>query len=152
MCGARLKRKLESKGMNSHMPVLNICENVLWEKRLDSPVEPVCVVLGTEVHSPCQVLPVANASTVYNRWRRWTVLSTAGTGELVDAHQEVQHSMDQTESWRTICMTKDNLILNRCLVALEHKAMDELKASEVDSAKELTLLDLDCMAHSCVHT
>ena len=150
-----LKRKLDACGKNAHMQVLTQCENI-FVARTDlssdpaSPTAPdsASVILSSSpVQSPCQVLPVANAMTVYDRWLRWTAVSTAGSGCAVDKDRELQQALDAV-AWKTIILAKDNLQLNMCLVHLQEQNL--ANAPEGSPVREMSMLDFKCACHSAV--
>ena len=50
---------------------------------------------------------------------------------IVDAEQKVSKAVAQAD-WRTLVMQKDNLILNRCLVALEQQKIADADFAPID--------------------
>ena len=143
--GKKLQQKLEMKGKNCHMPFLNVTEHVFRDRML---AEVGCRTSCVEIQSPTQMLPQANAATVHNRWLKWTLLASGSTGEAVDSERRVLQHIRNIE-WVTLIMQKDNLGLNRCLVALEQKKMVGCDADQVPSPSQ-TLLDLNCFGHTTV--
>lgn len=136
-----------------HLPVLNSSETVFSVRRSIAPSsDPSCsVCLGAEVASPAQVLPVANWSTVADRWNAWSAVTSTGIGSrlafgnlplLTDARDALQ--------WPTLLFTRDNLGVNDCIVASEEQKLDAAVAAGVDVAIETTLLSTGCCTHSAV--
>ena len=106
----RLQEKLESRGKNCHMPVLNLCENLFCEQSREANGAVDHFVCGSEVASPAQVLPLANAPTVTNRWEAWTVLQGSDPGIRVDVGGVLAPKLE-TPTWKTVMIIKDNLAL-----------------------------------------
>lgn len=77
----RLRKKLQQKGRNAHMPVLNQNET-LFTCAVDDADTPARLQVH-DCDSPAQVLPVGNTATLYKRWRSWSALLTDGTGDKV---------------------------------------------------------------------
>ena len=143
----KVLQKLAAKGKNCHMPFINLNEHIFNEVVTSSDdILTLCIA----VHSPAQMLPQANAATVYDRWARWSCgAMSSSAGGKVDTSGVVQAEMSKVD-WRTLVMQKDNLALNKCLVALEQRAMNAAIAVAKDGSRSKTLLDLSCYAHSCV--
>jgi hypothetical protein len=140
-------RRLSRKGKNVHMPVLNMEQHIFAEK-CTSISTPMPLVVGSLIHAPAQVLPAANASTVHDRWARWSITAVA-TGRKLDDGNLLGERLTQVP-WKTLVMCKDNLILNDCLVALELKACNEERQLLTDNVNDTTVLDLNCIGHSAV--
>ena len=149
-CDPRFLKKLSVRGKNCVMPVLNKVEhNDSWKDSVDD-MQLQYHARGAHVHAPAQVLPVANAPTVYSRWQRFTALTTNGSGEKVDPDRSLDGSLRQ-QRWKTVVMNKDNLQLNNILVAKQQKEIDYLREHSLeDGADEVSLLDLSCFGHSIV--
>ena len=90
------------KGKNVHLPALNIVEK-LYASRSDGDVASRAAV----VHSPAQILPVANISTVYDRWKTWTASQASGAG--VKFGDSLRQAVLQRPVWRHVTLTRDNL-------------------------------------------
>ena len=139
------------------MQVLTQCENLFVirdcgdsssgdAKRID---HQSCVVSGSPIESPSQVLPVPNATTVYDRWLRWTALNSEGSGRSVDKLRELQTALDAVP-WKTVVLSKDNLLLNMCMVCWQERNI--INAPEESPVGEMTLIDFRCACHSAVLT
>ena len=146
----RVLQKLERKGKNVNLPVLNVNED--WFALKSDPVaaDKFDCASAAEVFTPAQVLPLGNAGTVYNRWQRVTAHTMDGSGSFIDRRGDLTEVLSNM-SWRTLVMVKDNLNLNNCLVALEQQKIDqENRFGVVDCSSELSLLDINCCGHSAV--
>ena len=84
------------KGRNVHLPVLNVCPNLLLTKfqASDEHVESSSssssstalrpFTRGADFECPAQPMPQANAATVHSHWKRWAPLGLGTTGRRID--------------------------------------------------------------------
>lgn len=99
------------------MPVLNITESTCAVQLYS--------IKGTEIISPAQPLPTANASTVRNRLHNWSTCFPGGTGERVDPTRCIDAACVESGVWRTSILVRDNLLLNHALVSLDTCILDK---------------------------
>ena len=143
---ASVKKGLVAKGNNVHMPVLNIVERLHVRRAHDAGLRKL---RSATVHSPAQVLPTPNTSTVRHRWAQWSAMTSRGSGKKIDGDGSLNNALDATENvWRTMVMNKDNLGLNDCIVALEEGVLRAKVGA--GGACEETLLSTSCVCHSAV--
>ena len=105
------------------------------------------ILSGAAVQAPSLVLPIANAMPVYDRWAKWSVMSTEGCGRCVDQGGVCQAALDQIP-WKVLVLGKDNLQLNMCLVCLQERNI--AGAPEDSPIHSMSLIDFKCAAHSVV--
>ena len=143
-----LARKLKLKGHNVFMPVLNLVERVFVRREHASHDG----LLGTEVHSPCQVLSNPNASTVRDRWSNWSCITARGAGTSLCAgvpESELQ-SIVMKAPWKIVVLVRDNLGLNSSIIGMEEKYVASLAVEGMDPDAIPSILSVECAAHSCV--
>jgi hypothetical protein len=142
---ALLRRRRRGKMVRS--PVLNLCEKIFL--RVDGHGRRR--VQASSPHSPAQVLPAANYSTVLDRWRNWSVSNGSATaGRNVDPLGAINPS--PSESWGCIAMVKDGLMVNNnmaCRIEQEIGRRKEL-AEPAASASVPGVFHMNCAAHSVV--
>ena len=107
-----LERKMRRKGKNVQLQVLNVSERLFVATLPSSTVLQDSSIASVEVQSPAQVLTVANAPTLYDRWLRWTVLSAEPPGDAVDPARDLERALRPEQPlrrtpWRVIVMLKD---------------------------------------------
>ena len=146
-------RKRKKHGRQMHCPVLNMVESIFVLSGCGGAAEQIHIEAVCP-HSPCQVLPEANYSTVLDRWRRWTVGSgSPSAGSKVDPHRVI--ALDVAGSWSSIVMVKDGLMLNNNMVRkVEDALRDRRLAAGLRSAEAAesvpSLLHYNCIAHNTV--
>ena len=108
--GAKLMKRQQSKGRMKHAPVLNVCETIIKTETSSGHTQ----IAGASVASPPTVMPEANASTLYNRWRRWTCGTGGLPGQRVDPDGALSGALSTSaaRSWKGITVVKDCLQVN----------------------------------------
>eukprot|EP00959_Pyramimonas_sp_CCMP1952_P422280 8846103-Pyramimonas_sp.AAC.1 len=106
-----------------HAAVLNIQESLFKFESTQGSVS------ALDVFSPAQVLPLANYSTVLDRWRRWSIMNGVGPGAGVDPDGELGSDISRLACWVNLVMVRDCLSLNDCLVAKTETACQVMRAS-----------------------
>lgn len=149
--GARLAAWAGRRGNNAHMPVLNLCETLFIRAESTAPASQEKLLLGCEIHSPAQVLPAANATTIHQRWGQWSVMTTRGPGALVSSGSDLAEISPKVP-WRTMVLVRDNLVANDCIVALGEQSLQRAQASLAggQTDADITLMSVPCTGHSVV--
>jgi len=153
----RLNKKMKIRGPNVHMPVLNSVEHVFIERTMppsdDGQVGIGEISMGAECVVPAQVLPMANAGTICDRKKRWSIQTCAGPGKVKCGSDwdDVKKKWDATP-WKTFISCSDNIGTNACVQALEEadvaKTNSALDDPEGDEA--IGYLDVKCGGHSAI--
>ena len=144
-----LARRLEQKGPNVHLPVLNFVERLFAVSGTGTTEGSHAVKVDIlEMQSPTQVLPSSNTSTIRSRWSAWSANTAGGSGSKLGGAL-VKAAVLQAP-WRTIIVSKDNLIVNSCLVALEERDMKNINTAASHPDNHVSLLSNECAAHSAV--
>ena len=133
---------MQKKGGNVHTPVCSIVESAFC-RRADGDTNSLRAV---EIHSPGIVLPLANTSTIRDRWKSWCICSSSGSGCKVDPDGDLGDGWPRIQR-KNLIVQKDNLNLNESIIGLEHKVIKERKLTD---GSELKLCSLNCLGHSCV--
>ena len=69
---------------------------------------------GTELTTPACALAESNATTIHNKWQQWAVVQADGPGSKISSTSNLKEAYDSVK-WKTIVMTKDNLVVNDCI-------------------------------------
>ena len=146
-----IEKWVGTKGKNVHLPVLNQCETLFVRSAPDLGDLLVSVMQGCEVHSPAQPLPAANAATLRDRWCQWSVMTARGAGAKVTASSSLAEAVRQAP-WRTIVVSRDNLVVNNCLMCLEEEVVGAARALDDDqnTDRDITMISFNCCCHSAV--
>ena len=96
-----------------HVAVLNLTESVFTQDGAD-----FAALRAAVLHTPSQVLPEANWSTVHDRWCKWTAASGNPTfGSKLDPDGLFAVLPESySRSWKTVVMIKDSLMVNNNMV------------------------------------
>ena len=135
-------------GRNVHMSVLNICEslNIITPSHVSDMV-PNVVARCVDVISPSIALPATNSGTVRSRWKSWSMFTAGFSLKRIDPDQVCQEALGAIGNKTLVCV-KDAASTNKCLVAMEERALaDQRSRGEGNVA---ALLSIDCFAHACV--
>ena len=102
--------------------------------------------------SPAVVLSVANASTVRRTWSEWSTLTSRGAGRKIDPDRALGDAMNNApQTWRSMVVNKDNLLLNSCIMCLEERGLETQASNSLEDPSAIpTLLALSCSGHSGV--
>ena len=111
-----LPRQSLKKGRNCHVPVLNVCEEVLVSTR--SPGCGGLVPKLAPVFCPAQPLPRANYATAHDRIARWSAWSSERCGRRIDADGALEREFESVR-WKSVVFQMDNLVVNDCVVGLQ---------------------------------
>jgi hypothetical protein len=145
-----LTSKAQKRSGNVHLPVLNLVEHFFIRRDHGSGQ---MTTVGTEIHSPCQVLSSANTATVRNHWADWSALTARGCGVKLAAGQDALTEAIDAAPWRLSIVTKDNLNLNDALIGLEERRLAAemtVNPSLVPDCNDMSLLSIECICHSAV--
>ena len=74
-------------------------------------------------------------------------MTTGGPGSCVDPAVRLRGAL-RGELWATLILQKDNLNLNDNIVCFEQERLAAVKLG--DGANGMTVLDLNCVGHSCI--
>lgn len=145
-----LRKRLEWRGNNVHMPVLNINEELYtrrgWGQGLAGQTS---ALTSAQIFSPAQVVVSPNTATLRYLWSRWCI-SSRGAGHKLDPERHLQQPLDNAR-WLCTMRVADNLTLNACIICLEEESMQAQRAtSQRDGKGDYTLLVFNCCAHSAV--
>ena len=146
----KLHDTVAKRGSNVHVPVLNSSEHVFSQATCHLGGEPVSVTKAAYVHTPAQPLPEANTATMRQRWSQWSCLTSQGVGARVGS-ESLEAAMRTTAAWKSIYLTRDNLVTNDCLVGLEYRRLAAAAAGAEEDA-QTTLESIPCISHSAVLT
>jgi len=145
---ANTLRRHRRRGRITQAPVLNSVEHIC--KRVVLPGGHLGAAV--HVHSPAQVLPEANWSTVADRLRNW--LTNAGrptAGERIDPRGAMTQAL-ASRVRSNLSFTKDCLVLNGNIIWSIEKELRLLKEALPvrDRGYVPSLFHLNCQAHSIV--
>ena len=75
------------------------------------------------------------------------MLAADGPGSAVDCEGKLKGALEIEGPWKTLVLQKDNFAMNKCLVALQQKALNDSRATigSVYVENPMTILDLNCM-------
>ena len=76
----RVKDKLQRKGKNCHLPVLNLNESIFVDLLAHPGSSADIAAAGLELHSPGSAMPIASATTVYINLLKWAANSAERSG------------------------------------------------------------------------
>ena len=132
-----------------HAPVVNIVEAIFLMRGRGQGAR----VQAATPHSPAQVLPAANYSTVLDRRRAWTVGNGSGkAGSNIDPLGVINPS--PARSWGCIAMVKDALMMNNNMVCqIERQVAARADAADrtgADAATVPGVFHMNCACHSTV--
>jgi hypothetical protein len=84
---------------------------------------------------------LGNSRTIRQRMNQWSVFDAAGQpGQKLDS-ECVLHDTIRSLVWKCLLLTRDNLVVNDCVIAVEERALP---------GDGTTLLSLPCCGHSAV--
>lgn len=148
LAAAKLKKR-KSGGRMTHAPVLNLSEHIF--KAVFHVGAAMPETRGLQVHSPAQVLPKANFSTVMARWRQWSVMNgMEAPGRHVDVDGAIRLALNQLpRSWANLWMVSDCLQLNGNIVC-EVQAYAQHLRDSVAADRALSIFHAHCLRHSSV--
>ena len=137
-----LVKKLEKRGRNVHMPVLNASETLV---SVPFPHEQA-PWRSMELAQPAVPMPAANYATVFDRWRKWTVLNgLPRAGRAIDPDNVIAPAMGAAGD-KILLLCKDALGVNSCIEGLVASAAISSRGDD----HEFTLFTCNCCAHSAV--
>ena len=137
-------------GSNMHKPCCNVVETLFVRRRekvVRGGVEQnVSTLRCARIKSPCQPLPSkANAAAVGDRVFAWSVLTARGSGSKVDPEKKINFT---TVPLTGTLYTKDNLLLNDCIIGMEEKLLQARQGDPWADARFIG--SFECMGHSAV--
>ena len=97
------------RGKNICLPVYNQTEVVVIRRQHEVHNHCEQVLRCATVHSPAQVLPMANTGTVANRRKRWNACGIGEPGTYFNAGDTFQDTAGSA-AWHTVIPTSDNLV------------------------------------------
>lgn len=145
-----LQKRMDQRGPDVHLPVLSVVEHVFHQRQFAGGET---AFGGAEVHSPSIPLARANTATVYDRWKKWSAITSSGTGAFISGNSLVNNlltSRVEAVPWRLTMMIRDNLLLNSCVQCLEERELSRRFCMTLPAERQQTLLTINCARHSCV--
>ena len=141
-------KRLQRKGNNVHLPVLNVNEEVLARRSYGA--SGVSALTSAECFTPAQVVVSPNTATLRHLWKNWSI-TVAGAGAKLDPDRATQETF-KSAKWFCQMRVADNLTLNSCIWALEEQELDARRGAEfrTPSSGDLTLIACHCAGHSGV--
>ena len=142
------KKKLESRGRNRRMEILNMTETI-W--RIFPPTEIVSMDTA-EVISPSVGLPRANWSTVWDRMQKHSLVLGA---QLAPGQSRLDPDGVASAAVRAcknsiISLVKDSLVMNNCIVCKVEQRAEALAQVAGDDEAKPSVWSSNCIAHSAV--
>ena len=84
---SRPNKRLKMRGRNVIVPVMNRTETLVMVEKGRGEHTQATISRSAHVSSPAQVLPASNWTTMYDRWKRWEVVTGSRPGDRVDPQQ-----------------------------------------------------------------
>ena len=149
LTGEQIKTKkiLERRGRNVHLPIFNCIQHHYFRTRGDDPT--IAVVVGCATIAPAQVLPKANAMTITDRLRRWTV-SALGAGRMLAKNAQELKDHVNAAAWKQFVYMRDALTTNENVIGFEQQAAAATYGLTPD--QRVSIFSASCAAHACVLT
>ena len=124
----KLEKEKAARGRNEHLPVFNSVERIYALRDTGGAAS----LSGKEINSPAQALCQANTETVRRAWRTWSPNTVTGAGTAISAGKpELQQDIADS-LWRTLLVTRDNLIVNDCIISQEEASIIPMPEPELD--------------------
>ena len=140
-------------GRNVCRPAFNCVQHLVVTDPTADAMPRACAV-----HTPTQILPRGNWSTIYQRWTQWAVFSGRGIGKKLRSAVRLPFGLGNggvagvpgeptlisvlsNAVWRVALLTMESLVVNKCIVCEEQRTFGQ-------SANTL-LLDVACHHHCC---
>jgi hypothetical protein len=145
LCNRKATAAKRQSGRNVHMPTLACVQRIIK-------IDGVGRRAGVKIHTPCQVLPRANWSTIHNRFSRWSFSGLRPGRKLAPLmNLQLLRTMARVPDV-ALLITQDNLVTNRCIIAEEQNRLADLRR-EFRNSQATTdyfrgVFDTSCVQHS----
>ena len=110
----KMEDNLGERGHIVHVPVFNSCERLFC---VGAKSDGQNTIRACEIHKPAVPLPEANAATLRDIYCKWSALTSKGVGSKLTS-AKLEHAMASTPAWKSLYVTRDNLVTNDSVLGL----------------------------------